>query len=379
MKPLPRRALLGAELPADDEAFTPAGTQISAVTPGGMADLAGVRAGDTIVTLAALPVRTFAELSAALRRAGAGSSTELRFARGAEVLAGTAPVVPCPHEELEGVGIGYGTLAVPGVRLRTIATRIPEPRAMVLLLPGIACDSIEAESPLADLAHGWACAGFDTLRFDRRGIGDSEGGPCADLDFATELADAALALALALERARERELPLVVFGHGAGGIAAASLAIEHPVRGLIVFGTPSSRWLESLADTERRLGELRGDPPEAIERETSALASRTLADGALGRSPAYHLQLEAIDPAALWTRLRAPLLVLRGEHDHVVRADDQARLASLVSGPSSVVDLPGLDHLLGWHEGRDASLADHGAGRFDAAIVQLTAAWIDKL
>ena len=379
MKPLPRRALLGAELPADDEAFTPAGMLISAVTAGGMADRAGVRAGDTIVTLADLPVRTFAELSAALRRAGAASSTELRFARGAEVLAGTAPVVPCPHEEVEGVGVGYGELEVPGVRLRTIATRVPGARAMVLLLPGIACDSVEAEAPLADLAHGWARAGFDTLRFDRRGLGDSEGGPCGDLDFATELADAAAALGLARERARERAVPLVVFGHGAGGIAAASLAVEHPVRGVIVSGTPGTRWLEALADTARRHGELRGDPPDVIEREATSLASRTLADGALGRSAAYHAQLEAIDPAALWTKLRAPLLVLRGEHDHVVRADDQARLAGLVSGPSSIVDLPGLDHLLGWHADREASLVDHGAGRFDAAIVERTAAWIDQL
>ncbi|HWU86753.1 MAG TPA: alpha/beta fold hydrolase, partial [Kofleriaceae bacterium] len=253
-----------------------------------------------------------------------------------------------------------------------------EPRAVVLLLPDLTCDSVEAESPLADLAHGWARAGFDTLRFDRRGIGDSEGSPCGDLDFATELADAAAALGLALARARERDVPLVVFGHGAGGIAAASLAVEHPVRGVIVLGTPSSRWLASLADTARRHGELRGDPPEAIEREAGAIASRTLADGAAGRSAAYHVQLDALDPAALWTKLRAPLLVLRGEHDWIVHPDDQGRLASLVSGPSSVVDLPGLDHALGWHEDREASLRDYGAGRFDASIVQITAEWIER-
>src|SRR5690348_7104137 len=104
VKPLPRRAYLGAELPADDEAFTASGTRISAVTPGGMADRAGVCAGDTIVTLADLPVRSFGELAAALRRAGALSSIEIRFARDAVVHVGTADVVPCPLEELEGIG-----------------------------------------------------------------------------------------------------------------------------------------------------------------------------------------------------------------------------------------------------------------------------------
>src|SRR5690606_34006697 len=105
---------------ADDEAFTPSGTRIGAVAEGGMAHRAGVRAGDTIVTLANLPVRSFAELAIALRRAGAGSATELRFARGAEVHASTVAVAPAPLEEVEGVGVGYGELAVGGARLRTI-------------------------------------------------------------------------------------------------------------------------------------------------------------------------------------------------------------------------------------------------------------------
>jgi pimeloyl-ACP methyl ester carboxylesterase len=348
MKPLPRRALLGAELPSDDEAFTPAGARIAAVAEGGMADRAGVRAGDTIVTLADLPVRSFAELSAALRRAGALSSAEIRFARGAEVRASSVAVAPCPLEEVEGVGVGYGELAVRGARLRTIATRVPEPRAVILVVPGVACESIEAESPLADLAHGWARAGFDTLRFDRRGLGDSEGGPCGELDLATELSDTAAALGRARTRAREREVPLVVFGHGVGGLVAARLAGEHRVQGVITFGTPAA-------------------PPPAG------------AAGSSGRSAAYHAQLEALDPAAIWAKVVAPVLVVRGEHDWVVPADDAARIAGLAAGTASVVELPGLDHVLGWHDSRDASLRDYGAGRFDASIVQAAAAWIDRL
>ncbi len=345
MKPLPRRALLGAELPADEEAFTPAGTRIAAVTAGGMADRAGVRAGDTIVTLADLPVRSFAELAAALRRAGAVSSTEIRFARDATIHVGAVAVASCPLEELEGIGVGYGELATGGVRLRTIATRVPEPRAVILALPDLACESIEAESPIAELAHGWARAGFDTLRFDRRGVGDSEGGPCGSLDFTTELADAAGALALARPRAREREVPLVVFGHGAGGVIAASLAGEHHVHGIITYGTPAAR-----------------GPA-----------------GPSGRDAAYHAQLDALDPDALWARVRAPVLVVRGEHDWVIRAEDQALIASLVAGTASVIDLPGLDHALGWHASREASERDYGAGRFDPSIVQATAEWIDRL
>lgn len=343
MKPLPRRAFLGAELPIEDDPFTPAGTRIAAVAPGGMAARAGVRAGDSLVTLADLPVRSFAELAAALRRAGGGATTELRYVRGTEVLAGSAAVTPCPLEEIEGVGVGYGELSGGGVRLRTITTRVPEPRAVILAIPGVVCDSIEAESPLADLVHGWARAGFDTLRFDRRGIGDSEGGPCGDIDFATERGDTAAALDLARQRAREREVPLVVFGHGAGGLLAASLAGEHHVHGVIAFGTPSGRWTAG------------------------------------GRSAAYHAQLDALEPVGLWGKVLAPVLIARGEHDFVVPPDDQGRIAGLAAGTTSVIDVPGLDHLLGRHASRAAAERDLGAGRFDPAIVQATSEWIDRL
>ena len=362
MKPLLRRALLGAELPTDepdDPVFTATGTRVAAVTPGGMADRAGLRAGDTIVTLAELPVRSFAELADALRRAGAAAETEIRFARGADLHVVKVAVTPAPLEEIEGVGVSYGVMPAGGltptggVRLRTIATRVPEPRAVVLALPGIACESIEAESPIADLAHGWARAGFDTLRFDRRGIGDSEGGPCGSLDLTTELADAAAALSVARARARVCEAPLVVFGHGIGGLVAAALAGEHHVHGVITFGAPAARWRASLVDPDR--------PTES------------------GRSAEYHAQLDALDPEALWSKVRAPVLVLRGEHDWVIRPEAQAHIATLVAGTASVIDVPGLDHLMGWHDSREASFRDYGVGRSDPALLRATVEWIAKL
>jgi pimeloyl-ACP methyl ester carboxylesterase len=72
----------------------------------------------------------------------------------------------------------------------------------------------------------------------------------------------------------------------------------------------------------------------------------------------------------------APVLVLHGEHDWVVGRDEQARIVELVGGRGALVDVPGLDHLLGWHPDRAASLAAYGDGGWDPAIVGVTLDWL---
>jgi hypothetical protein len=70
---------------------------------------------------------------------------------------------------------------------------------------------------------------------------------------------------------------------------------------------------------------------------------------------------------------------VRGEHDWVANAEDQARIAGLVAGASQVIDLPGLDHVMGRHDSREASVRDYGAGPLDASIIKATIEWLEKL
>ena len=359
---LPRRAFLGAELPGDTDAFTSEGLRVAGVVTGGMAERAGLVAGDVIISLAGAPLRDLRELATALRIAGGRSSVEIATTRGAR----TVEVVALPCES----GVVLGELAVAGARLRTLETRVEDALALVLVIQGIATESIDhataPDAALAGLVAGWARAGIASLRFDKRGAGDSEGEPG---DFATELADARAAL----ELARARGVSLAVFGHSVGGIIAAQIAPDVP---LVVFGTPVMRWLDCLADSTRRQMALRGASEPEIERAVAALGELERTGELNGRSAAYHAQLHALDLAAAWSRVTAPVLVVRGEHDWVVRADDQARIATLARGVTMIADVPGLDHVMGWHPDRAASLRDYGAGRFDPAIVAATAAWI---
>lgn len=377
---LSRRAMLGAELPADAEAFTPHGMWIAGVVDSSMAERAGLAAGDCVCAIAGQPVRTLAELAAALRRAGATATTTITFARGDDVHTREVAVTALPRETIDGAQVEVGELAVAGARLRTIATRAPAARAVIVVIQGIACESVEyplaPDAPLAGLVAGWTHAGFDTLRFDKRGVGDSEGGPCPQSDFATELADARAVIAHAEVVARGRGLPLVMFGHSVGGIIASQLAPEHALAGVIVYGTPVMRWLACLQDSARRQLALRGAGEATIAARVAELARLADTGELNGRSAAYHAQLDALDLEAAWRRVTAPILVVRGEHDWVVAADDQARIATLAPGPTTIVDVPALDHLFGYHADRETSLRDYGAGMFHPAITEATVAWL---
>jgi uncharacterized protein len=373
---LSRRVLLGAELPPDREAFSAQGMRVAGVVDGSMAGRAGLMAGDIVRTVASLPVRSLAELAAALRRAGAHDTTTIELTRGDAQLAVDVAVERLPYER----DADYGELAVDGATLRTITTHAPQPRALVVFIQGIACESIEApladDAPLRCLVDGWTRAGLDTLRFDKRGVGDSTGSPCTQTDFATELADARAVVDQAARGAHGRGIPLVVVGHSVGAIIAAQLAPDADLAAVIVYGAPVMRWLACLQDSARRQLTLRGAGEDAIAAQVAELARLAQTGELNGRSAAYHAQLDTLDLEAAWRRVTAPVLVVRGEYDWVVDADDQARIATLAAGPTTIVDVRGLDHLFGHHVDRDASLRDYGEGTFHPGLLDATVAWL---
>jgi pimeloyl-ACP methyl ester carboxylesterase len=249
-----------------------------------------------------------------------------------------------------------------------------------VFLQGIACESVDCatgpEAPLAALIEGWHAAGYDTLRFDKRGVGDSEGPPCDRVDFTTELADARAVVEYAGTLAAYRSIPLVLFGHSVGAIMAAQLASA--CNGVIVYGAPVTRWIDCLLDSTRRQMSMRGARSDEIERSLEGIRDLARTGELNGRSAAYHEQLHDLDLEAAWRAVTVPVLVVRGEFDWVVDADDQARIAKLARR-AEIIDIPGLDHLFGRHPDHAASLLDYGAGAADRALVEATLPWLDRL
>ena len=263
-----------------------------------------------------------------------------------------------PLEEIPGVDSVYGVLETSdGLRLRTVLTR-PEgiPASDDRRLPGIlfvqwlSCDTIELPAARRD---GWSRmlrriasgSGAVMLRTEKAGVGDSEGPPCSELDYETELAHHRDALAL-LERTPgvdpER---IVVFGASMGATMAPLVARGHDVAGVAIWGGGAVTWLERLLAFERARRELTGVPAERLTDEMKRLSAFlpeylihrrhpreiasedpdlggawelvTGAEGGThyGRPVAFHQQAQARDWAGAWAEIDVPTLVLYGEHD----------------------------------------------------------------
>ncbi len=201
-----------------------------------MAAAARLVGGDLLISISGRSVRDLCELAEALRHAGANAATELVYLRGNDRHVATVETVAMSVQP----GQRYGELVVGGARLRVIEVEpARSTRGLVLVIQGIACESVDhtlaPASPLDALLKEWAEAGYRSIRFDKRGVGDSEGGPCRDLDFETELGDVRAMLEYAVGRARAEEVPVFLFGHLVGGMMAPLVAAKvHDVRGIML-------------------------------------------------------------------------------------------------------------------------------------------------
>lgn len=380
MASLPRRALLGARLAPDAEAFTgDLGVAVTGVTPGSMAAEAGLRPGDRLVALAGVPIDSPDSLARALRAAGHQQTTTLQILRADAPLTLQARVHPFPVETVPHTEIAYDEVSTTA-RLRAIVTR-PAGLARapgILFLQGISCESIDfgasPDEPFARLVHAWARAGLVTMRVDKRGTGDSEGPPCRQSDFATELDDHRAALDAFAAHPAVDPTRRFLFGHSVGGMVAALLAAERRVElaGVIVFGTAPTRWLDCLEASFRRQHGLRHPGLEPAELDRRAAAFRAAPPD---RTADYHTQLHATDLEHAWRHAQAPVLVLRGEHDWVVGAEEQARIAELAPR-ATLRDVPAIDHLLTRHATRRASLERYGDGAPDDTLAAVTIDWL---
>jgi pimeloyl-ACP methyl ester carboxylesterase len=396
------------------------GVVIDAIIPGSTAEAAGFKSGDVVLSLDGAKVTGAGGFVQAITSRKAGASVALGFRRGEELRTEKVMLKGRPLEKSDGYEVIYGSVSSRAGLLRTIVTK---PKGdgkypALFVIQGVGVFSID--NPVGALASyktivdHFTRRGFMTLRVDKPGCGDSEGGPTRDVDFDTELDGYRQALKMLTARSDVDAQRVFIFGHSMGGVMAPLLAAEAPVRGIIVYGTISRTWTEYMLENIRRQMELAGAEPSAINRDVrndaalltylyaEKLAPKVIAqryphlrerlgqvvtdDGYfVDRSLKFFQQLAEQNLGAAWQSFDGLALAIWGNADFVSNQDDHALIARIVNrdhpGHGEFLALEGLDHGFNRATSQRESF-ERGqsgqAGEFNPAILDVCRTWLEK-
>jgi dienelactone hydrolase len=329
-----------------------------------------------------------------------------------------------PHaaESHPGLKTEYGELLPgDGARLRTIVTK-PE-RATgrlpaVLFVQWLSCDSIELRPNAQD---GWSVmirrliseSGMLWQRTDKSGVGESTGTPCAQLDYATELAHHRAALRQLQARPDVDPRRIVVFGASMGSNYAPLVAADQDVAGVVVWGGGATTWFERMLRFERNALELGDTDPQALASEVNARAAYfaryllkgespaaiaasdpqlgevwkrivgTSDTGHYGRPFAFHQQAQRQNWAGAWARVRAPVLVLYGEYDWFESHDAAQLISTIVNdrkpGSATFRELPQTDHHFARYASRRDAFREKEGKENAAPAVRAILSWLAQI
>jgi pimeloyl-ACP methyl ester carboxylesterase len=326
-----------------------------------------------------------------------------------------------PRESYPNVDVIYDSVTAPnGKRLRAIITKPQKTKQKlpVIFLAGwLSCDSVEAPAETKDsiglILRGLAqMPGFSLFKIDKEGCGDSEG-DCSQNDFDSELAGYRAAFRALKKYDFIDTNRVYVFGSSNGGgfapLVPETAAEQAQVRGYISIGGWVKTWFEHMLEIERRRFALqKKSPGEVTERMKGAatlyhdwlIKRRSIADiikerpelGVLwpegkdfshlyGRPLKFYEQLQNLNLAAAWSRIKVPALILHGQYDWIMSREDSELIAQYVNantpGAARFVELPDTGHG-GQHY---LSMADAFAGKeasFDPKVVRLMTEWLQQ-
>jgi pimeloyl-ACP methyl ester carboxylesterase len=293
------------------------------------------------------------------------------------------PTKPYPYREIEA-----SIPSAPGVVLAGTLTLPPGPGpfpAVAMITGSGAQDRDEAllgHKPFLVIADRLTRSGVAVLRYDDRGFAKSTGdfGKATIDDFAidAEAASAWLRKQPGVDPAR-----VGLIGHSEGGIIAPMVAARDPkVAFIVMIAGPGAPLSEVMRAQRVALGPAMGQAPESTakqqavvdkmlaamrgskndaEAEARALAVlQANADGFAGTpeqlaliakqfSSSWIRGLMDYDPGPTLAKVRVPILAVNGSKDMQVPADQNLsaiRRATAKNKDVSVVELPGLNHLL---------------------------------
>jgi len=323
-----------------------------------------------------------------------------------------------PRESYPNVDVIYDFVATPGgERLRSIITKPRDAKTkvpVIFVVGWLSCDSVEAPADTKDAAglvfRGLAqIPGFSLFRVDKQGVGDSEG-VCSATDFDLELAGYRAAFRALKNYDFMDSNRVYILGVSNGGgfapLVPESDADQAQVRGYISVGGWAKTWFEHMLEIERRRFALMGkSPAEVTDRMNNSatlyyewLIKGRAVDAFLkehpqleelwpegkdhahlyGRPLAFYEQLQKLNIAAAWSRVKVSTCALRGAYDWIMSPEDAGLIASYVNTNRTLAfsyEVPQMGHTFQHY----LSFADAFKGKsapFDPKVTGLLVDWL---
>ncbi|MGA1876363.1 MAG: serine aminopeptidase domain-containing protein [bacterium] len=381
MKPvsLPRRLFLGLYV-----APTPEGLIIQGLDPDAPIASTVLQPMDRLMAVNGKRITEAVDLFIWQKDLKPGEEVHLQVERqGRQISVSFFPSSAALEEPEEGNVNEYGEFSNHKIRLRSLFTypsgkdgRKNQSLPGILILPGLGgvpCDQPNLVHLVRDLAQTLAREGALVMRYDQRGVGDSEGEMYAEVDFLTEVADAGMALEALAHHPRCHPRDLRLIGLGLGGVMIPLVAAGKPrVKRVCLWGSLARSWISYALDNFLVQARMRRTPKEQIIPLQNLCcllwgllaATDMTGEDLLQSFPAlkdfgltgkyfnakiisFWRQLARTNIEAAYEKCAFRILALRGEHDALSNQQDihsilkAAKEAGLrVKG----LTIPGIDH-----------------------------------
>lgn len=234
----------------------------------------------------------------------------------------------------------------------------------VVILPGFGPTDRDALYPPSagpdplyrDLSATLVDSGTVTLRYDKRGTGQSALAPGEQLTFDDLVSDAAAAVGFLSERAEVDRERIALVGHEEGGLVALRLAVsDRRIASVVLVSVAGRPLVEVVADDFRNSGH--GDDVEQLEAVVARVVNGeglpepgTLPPSLASFFPTdqeeYLRDIFSLDPVAVARGVHVPVLVVRGEKATGISAADAEALVSAIGDDAEVVSVADAGHTL---------------------------------
>jgi len=300
------------------------------------------------------------------------------------------PGVPAPEATTEGVveknvTFASGDLTLAGTLTLPANASGPVPGVLFIAGSGPVDRDENATGLKTDvfrqLAAALAKAGIGSLRYDKRGVGKSDG-VFANVSMEDLIADARSALSTLRSSSGIDPQQVFLLGHSEGGILAPIIAVDNnDLKGIVLLAAPahSLDWIirAQIEQLNRDMGKSEDDVQTALAQEDQYLdfvrnssgdwsdyTFEQLAEAMPWLTQAKYIEVKMLslpwlrqhfqhDPIETIEEVTCPVLIVQGEKDYQVPEGEADLLASALkeagNGDVTVDLIPDLNHLMRHH------------------------------